>query len=164
MTVLKKIKDIFDRLIESFALLILTSMVIIISVQVVSRYFFSYTPRWSEELSLIFMVWFGFIGIAIGFKENLHIGIEVFYKKFPASLKKACDVLRLVLTLSVGSIFTYFGWQFTVLMANNTLPGTRLPTSVLYAVVPIVGVLSIIYGIESFLKRNDIPETEVEEG
>lgn len=147
-----KIKHIFDKTIEAIALIMLTTMVVIISIQVFSRYFFDYTPRWSEEMSLILMVWFGFIGIAVGFRENLHIAIEVFYNKFPKVVKIFVDLLKVGLVIVVGVVFVYQGTIFTILMSESTMAGTKLPSSVLYAVVPVSGLLMVIYGIESFIK------------
>lgn len=155
MEFLKKIKFIFDKVIESFALLLLTAMVVIICMQVFTRYFFSYTPSWSEAISLLFMVWMAFIGIAVGIRENLHISIEFVFKKFPYLLQRSIDVIIKLLVLVVGILFIYQGIKFTTIMHTSTLAGTKFPTSTLYAVVPLTGFLMVVYGIESFFKKND---------
>lgn len=46
-----------------------------------------------------------------------------------------------------------YGWKFTILMSNSTMAGTKLPSSVLYAAIPVCGLLMVIYGVELFFKR-----------
>ena len=56
--------------------LALGSRAIIIFVQVLLRYFWNYTPDWSEELSRYLIVWTIFIGTAVGVRSNIHIGVD----------------------------------------------------------------------------------------
>lgn len=165
MHIYKTIRSWIDWLMESVALVCLTLMVVVISFQVFTRNVLSYTPSWGEAAAMILMVWFAFIGISIGIKENLHISIELFYKKFPRNIKNVLDVITKLLIIIVGIIFIYYGIQFTILMTNSTLAGTKLPSSVLYVPLPLAGILMTIYGIESLFpnKQHEQEHEWVEE-
>lgn len=149
-----------NHLTEFIASLFLVATVIIITVQVFTRYFFSYTSSWSEETSLILLVWIGFLGIAVGFRDKLHISVEFLAERMPTGFQKLFGFLRKLLVIGVGILFVYQGMEFTLLMANSTMPGTKLPSSVLYAAVPVAGALMLIYGIEDLFRKNDRKQTK----
>lgn len=160
MRFLTKGKKWINHLTEFIASLFLVATVIIITVQVFTRYFFSYTSSWSEETSLILLVWIGFLGIAVGFRDQLHISVEFLAERMPMGFQKLFGLLRKLLVIGVGILFVYQGMEFTLLMANSTMPGTKLPSSVLYAAVPVAGALMLIYGIEDLFRKNDRKQTK----
>jgi len=145
---LRKIKNVIDWLLLVFSLTLLVAMVVITIYQVFSRELFNFTPSWSEELSRILFVWVSFLGIAYGFKEKLHIAVGILVNTFPKKLQAGFDYLSKFLIIGFGVIMIYYGWEFMVLMGGSTLPGLGVPSSVLYAVVPLSGLFITINGIE----------------
>jgi TRAP-type C4-dicarboxylate transport system permease small subunit len=77
----KKYLDNVFNLALVLAMVLLVAMVIIVFMNVVLRYGFNSGIRWSEEVSLVIVIWFTFIAMALGVKENLHISITVLPKK-----------------------------------------------------------------------------------
>lgn len=162
MNDIRKFKRLLDIAVDNLAAFFLASMTIIITVQVFTRTFFSYTPRWSEELSLLLLIWVTFFGIAVGFREKLHIGVEFFVKLFPKKIQLFFEFITKLLILLTGGIFVYYGFQFTQLMHNSKMAGLGIPQSALYACIPVCGVLLIIYAIELFFKGGLHQEWEEE--
>jgi TRAP-type C4-dicarboxylate transport system permease small subunit len=150
---IKKIKKGLDRGVDFIAVIFIAVITIIVSAQVFTRYFFSYTPRWSEEVSLLLFIWIGFLGIAVGFREKLHIGVGLFVGMMPEKVQTFCDYIAKILVIAVSVVFIYYGYNFTVLMGSSTMPGTGLPNSVQYVVIPITGVIMLVYGIELLFKK-----------
>jgi len=136
-----------DSFVESFCLLSMLTMVIIVSVQVVTRKLFNFVFFWSEEVTLLLLAWFAFMGIAIGCRENLHLSMDVIEgissKKFIAILDKLIQAS----TFIFGVYLIIYGWEFTVLMGESTLPATKLPNSALYVVMPLTGVMTCAYSL-----------------
>ncbi len=153
MKAIKQIMNGLARLHLVIALSMLTVMVIVIIYQVFSRQILSSTPSWTEELSRILFIWVGFLGIAYGFKEKLHIGVGLLVGMFPEAIQDLFDYIAKVLIIMLGVVMVYYGWEFTVLMSNSTLPGTKLPSSVLYASIPVSGFFIFIYAIELLFKK-----------
>ncbi|WP_170140666.1 TRAP transporter small permease [Oceanobacillus arenosus] len=164
MKVLKTTKMILDRLLLLLALIALAAMLIVIIYQVFSRQFFSSTPSWSEELSRLLFVWVSFLGIAYGFKEKLHIALGLFVNMLPKKVQDIFDYFAKALVIFFGVIMIYYGWNFTTLMSNNIMPGTGLPSSALYIVIPISGFYVTLYGIELLFKKGMHQEYDVSEG
>lgn len=152
MNKFKSAKNKFDRIVDFVALTFVLTMSLIVAAQVFTRNVFSYTPRWSEEVSILLLVWITFLGIAVGFREKLHIGVGVFVGMMPKKIQSICDLIAKIIIIVVSIVFIVYGYQFTVLMGNSTMAGTGFPTSVLYAAIPIGGILMLIYGIELLFK------------
>ena len=147
MKALKTIKLILDRLLLVVALTLLAAMIVIIIHQVFSRQFLNSTPSWSEELSRILFVWVSLLGIAYGFKERLHIALGLVVNMMPSKVQDVFDYIAKVLVIFFGIIMMYYGWNFTTLMANNTMPGTGLPSSIQYLSIPVSGFYVTMYGV-----------------
>ena len=58
---------------NGIAVLTMSTVSLLVFGQVISRYFFEYTPVWSEELARFLIVWSIFIGVAIGVRKNVTI-------------------------------------------------------------------------------------------
>lgn len=148
MKVLKFIKDALDRLLVFVSLTALLAMIVIIIYQIFSRQVLHSTPSWAEELSMLLFVWTSFLGTAYGFRRKLHIGVSFLVDLFPRKVQDALDLFAKILILFFGFVLVYYGWKFTVLMGTSTMAGTGLPSSALYAALPVSGFFILLYGIE----------------
>nr|WP_246427739.1 TRAP transporter small permease [Paenibacillus phyllosphaerae] len=148
---------------EHFALIAIVAMVGIVAVQVITRKLFNFVFFWSEEVTLLLMVWFSFMGIAIGFREKLHLAMDSFTNLLPKPVNKIIDKIILIAVFGFGLYLVKNGWDFTVLMNESTLPATKLPNSAMYLVMPITGVMICVYtflqliGIET-IRHEDLDE------
>ncbi|MGJ9385807.1 TRAP transporter small permease [Salipaludibacillus sp. CF4.18] len=163
--IIKKIALSLDRLLEIFALMTLSIMVIIVTVQVFTRTIGNFVYFWSEEVTLLLLVWTAFLGIAIGFREKLHLSMDSVTRRISQSAQKKVSKVITITVFIFGLYLVIYGWQYTELMHANTLAATGLPRSVQYVIVPITGVLVCIY---SFLQIVGIetrrhPESDDEE-
>ncbi len=140
-----------DSFVESFCLLSMLLMVLIVSLQVITRKFFNFVFFWSEEVTLLLLAWFAFMGIAIGCRENLHLSMDVLDNLSYKGFLKALDKLIEASTFVFGVYLIIYGWEFTSLMSESTLPATKLPNSVLYVVMPLTGVMVCAYSLLQLL-------------
>ena len=136
-----------DSFVESFCLLSMLLMVLTVSLQVITRKFFNFVFFWSEEVTLLLLAWFAFMGIAIGCRENLHLSMDVLDNLSYKGFLKALDKLIEASTFVFGVYLIIYGWEFTSLMSESTLPATKLPNSVLYVVMPLTGVMVCAYSL-----------------
>jgi TRAP-type C4-dicarboxylate transport system permease small subunit len=143
-----RIKRWLNRLDTPFEYLgvgLLAAMVLIVTWQVFSRAIFNAAPRWSEEVSLILMIWVAFLGIAIGFRERVHIAVGIFVDRLPEGAQNWVQRFIYALVFAFGLYLLVQGWQFTLQTSRATLPSTGLPRSALYAVLPISGLMICVY-------------------
>jgi TRAP-type C4-dicarboxylate transport system permease small subunit len=141
---LKKFFLTIDKIIEGFCIVLLVAMILIVFTAVITRKVFHFMFAWSEEITLLCLTWFTFMGIAIGFRERLHLGMDIFEKLNPKILK-ALDFLVDGVTFLFGLYLVFYGWDFTMMMRGSVLAATGLPNVVQYIVMPITGVLTCVY-------------------
>lgn len=153
------------KITESFVLLMLVVMTLIISYQVISRFGLNYTPTWIQPISLLLMVWIGFLGISIGFQDHSHIRITIFENKLPRKLQRTLNVFQRLLAIVFGFFMLIEGSKFSYKMLDSSIPGIGVPSALLYVVVPASGALIIIYLLSEFLGfwNGAKEESEVEE-
>ncbi len=143
----KKVLDALFVWVLKLAMLMLMAMVVIVFSNVVLRYGFSSGIHWAEEISLVIVIWFTFISMALGVKENLHINVTVLPRKLPAKFFLCLDVLKGLLEVLIGVIMIIYGWRLTLNGAKSFLPATRIPNSINYVVLPIAGIFIILYAV-----------------
>ncbi|MGX8790516.1 TRAP transporter small permease [Oceanobacillus sp. M60] len=153
-SILNKIK----KAIEFIVCVFLVLMTIIIFYQVVVRFGFNYTPPWVQPLSLMLMVWIGFIGIAIGIVDNSHIRVNLIVEKFPEKIQKVIVFFQRILALLFGIFMLFEGYKFSGEMQNSMISGLNVSSAMLYVSMPVAGVIVVVYIIiELVSKKNKRP-------
>lgn len=123
------------------AKILLLAMTSLICVSVFYRYVLNRGIKWSDEVSMLLMVWFGFISIAYGVKQHLHLSVEVFFNMFPPRLRRILNKCTTAIVCLLGIMMTIYGALLMQSTAHNVMTATRWPSATLYAVVPVSGLL-----------------------
>ena len=142
---MKRIIDRLHNFIELVGMVSLVVMILIVSMQVITRLTVRSTPLWAEEVSTLLMVWFSFIGLAIGVREGIHISITYFTDLLPESIKKNILYFNQFLILVTGFLLINFGSKLVVVTKSSTLPATQWPAFMPYLIVPFAGAFVILY-------------------
>lgn len=153
MKAYKATMDVLNRILLVLSLVTLAAMVVVIIYQVFARQILGSSPAWTEEISRLLFVWVSFFGIAYGFREKLHIAVGLLVNKFPEKVQFVFDFVTKLLIIAFGVILLYYGIQFSILTSKSTMPATGLPSSVLYACIPITGLYVVLNGIELLFKK-----------
>jgi TRAP-type transport system small permease protein len=164
MKTIKKAALIIDSFFENIAQISLLTMIIIVTVQVITRKLFNFVIFWSEEVTMVLLIWFSFMGIAIGFREKLHLAIDSFTAKWPKQVITWIDRLVDLGGLAFGIYLIKYGWDFTVLMSDSTLPATHMSNSMFYAVMPVSGIMISLYSLLQLLGIETKRHQDIEEG
>ncbi|WP_088105743.1 TRAP transporter small permease [Halalkalibacter urbisdiaboli] len=151
MKTLKKLALSIDSIFEWFCLSALSLMTFIVTLQVITRKLFNFVFFWSEEITLLLMVWFAFMGIAIGFREKFHIAMDAVTDMFGERFNKIWDIVIAIVIFAFGIYLVVNGWIFTLDQRNTTLPATGWSNSLYYLVMPITGVMICVYSVLSIL-------------
>ena len=137
-----------EKTLEFLSMGMLLAMVVLICYQVVMRFVFNDSPSWTEEVAILLMIWFGILSIPIGVKLHLHIGIEYLFNQFPMKGQYLVSRLIYLLIAGFGLVMIVYGLELVDFMTMSTLPATKLPSAVEYAVIPASGVLLTFNALE----------------
>lgn len=139
--------DISEKIISYIAMVFLVIMILIVTMTVFTRYFLNYTYRWSDEIALLMMIWFGFIGIALGVKSSIHLSIEYFMSLIPDRYQVWIYQIENIL---VG-LFGWYMMRFGIQLYNSTrmtrLPATQWSRGLLFIMLPVSGGFVLVYSI-----------------
>ena len=148
LVIVKKGFAAIEKMLEILSMGMLLAMVVIICYQVVMRFVFNDSPSWTEEVAILLMIWFGILSIPIGVKLHLHIGIEYLFDQFPPVGQYVISRLIYLLIAGFGLVMIVYGLELVDFMTMSTLPATKLPSAVEYAVIPASGVLLVYNALE----------------
>lgn len=128
-------------------------MLAIIFMQVITRYVFGFSFEWSEELARFLFVWVVFLGSALIMGEEGHLAVEL----LPRLLKGTKPGFLLNLFINAcGYVFIFLlivqGWKMTETMTFQTAPGLGISMSYVYFIMPLSGVLMLLYHMKDTVK------------
>ena len=141
----KSLFEKFNTIVKWFLAILMMIIATLTFYQVVMRYVFNNAPSWSEEMVRFMFVWSSFIAAAIGIKEHIHIGVEVFVNLLPKSVARIVQIgVNLIIIIFAGYMIKY-GLAVTVMTQRQPSPALGLPMSWVYSSIPVMGVLLILY-------------------
>jgi TRAP-type C4-dicarboxylate transport system permease small subunit len=129
------------------AALSLAAMVVVVSIQVVMRYFFHNTPGWTEEMARQFMILFVFIAMALGVRDKLHIALTIIVDRGLTKIKLPLEILAKFLILIMGIMMSINMGPYFTRLRYNRLPGTGIPVGWQYVFPTLVGILIALIAV-----------------
>ncbi|MBB4078326.1 TRAP-type C4-dicarboxylate transport system permease small subunit [Lewinella aquimaris] len=133
-------KNKVDRILGGVLVIMLVIMTLDVLWGVFTRYVMSNQASWSEELARFMLIWIGILGAAYASGQRMHLSIDLLKNK-PVRLIAALIILFALGVMVVG------GTRLVMLTAElgQRSPALGIPMSIIYAVVPISGLLIIFY-------------------
>ena len=154
-SIFKVIDGISERIGRVVCLLIFI-MMIITTVEVVSRYVFNYPTMWVWPINRqLFGVFILFAGIYTMHKND-HIRVEILYDHFPPKLKSAARWISMgaFLCFMVALVLQGSRMSWNALMVREKLTGAfPIPLYPLKLLIPITAFLFLLEGIVVFYRR-----------
>lgn len=154
MHTLQKAARFLFKSLEWFAIICMVILTIIVFIDVILRYIFKQGFPWTQEVATLMLVWFSFIGMAIGVLEKIHISIEMFTSKLPEKTINALESFNHILIAIFGGAMVYFGIVIMDMTKLSTMPATKLPSSVLYVILPLSGILVLLNAVLVAARQN----------
>jgi TRAP-type mannitol/chloroaromatic compound transport system permease small subunit len=156
-SILKAIDTFFEKIGRVVSLLIFVIM-IITTVEVVSRYVFNYPTMWVWPINKqLFGLFILFAGIYTMHKDD-HIRVEIIYDLFSPRTRSiaryialACFIIFMIALIIQGSRMGWNAWA-----AKETLSGAfRFPVYPLKILIPVAAFLFLLEGIVVFSRKNN---------
>jgi len=153
------IKYVFDRIFAAlawFAICLLGIITLLIFADVFCRYCLNFSIAWADEVSLVLLVWYVFIALAIGVRKRTHVSIDLLSLIIPSRMvDKVAQKIVSTLTFCFGGCLIYFGIVLIKIGSYSTLASFDCPSYVEYLFIPLSGAL-VMYSalINASVDRN----------
>ena len=145
---MKNSRIFVNRLVEGFLIAILGIMVVNVLWQVFTRFFTNSPSSFTDELARYLMIWLGILGAAYVTGKNEHVAINFFTKKFSEKLQKLISSFISISVLGFAFFGMLIGGCRLVYITTNLeqySPSLKIPLAVVYAILPVSGLLIIFY-------------------
>ncbi|WP_259961261.1 TRAP transporter small permease [Tsuneonella litorea] len=135
-----------SRLLIGFGSAGLLAMTAIIAWQVFGRFILDSSPSWTEQASLILMIWYVMFAAAAGVHEGFHIRIALLEERLG---ERARPVMRLVAAIVavLGLVMLIYGLQLCWLVRGNVVPSLGISRSLAYVPLPVSGLLMALFAL-----------------
>ncbi len=149
---MKKVKTYLDKIIATICVIIFIAMVLLTTFQVISRYVFNSPSSISETLTRYFFVWLIILSATYVFGQRDHICISFLKDKFKGTVKKVIDIVgEVIIIIFSVTIMVYGGGVVTHMNMLQYDSMLKIPTGIIYSIIPICGVLIIFYSIYNII-------------
>lgn len=153
-----KVKKILDKITSYSSVVIFIAMILMVTYQVISRYFFKSPSSVTEILTRYCFVWLIIISATYMFGQREHIYISVVKDKMPKNVKMVVNIIIECVTICfAGFVMVYGGFVITRMNLVQFDTILHIPTGTIYSIIPICGVIIIFYSIYNIgleLKKN----------
>lgn len=143
-----------DQILGSTLTIIMGLMVINVLWQVFSRFVIKSPSSFTDELSRYLMIWLGILGAAYVSGRNMHVAIDVLPLKTGASTQKRLRTVVIILVILFALAAMVAGGirlVYISFLLGQKSPALQIPLAVVYAVIPMSGILIIYYKITDLL-------------
>lgn len=152
-TPLQRLELLFTTIIRSLCASLLLGIVIVITWQVVARYLPGLAiPRWTEEISLILMVWLSLLGSGLAVRAGEHLAVDIVLRQFPERLQALITRLVWLIVTGFGVYLLIYGWELASRTMSQTFSATKLPVGLMYWALPAGGLLIALYSLRLVAK------------
>lgn len=150
-----KINFIMERIIDAImniCSVLLLFMTVVTFAQVFMRFIFSRPFSWSEEVTLMMLVWFGYLAMSVDIYHDSHAALFFIYKKLPSVIRKTLDIFRQSILMVFFGLLVKYGLTITAINIPKLQPATRITRSILYMPLVVVGTLMFIFCLYQLIK------------
>lgn len=152
--ILQNLSAGLNRICLRLAALLTLAMLVLIGIQVVTRYGFKQPPQWTEEAARYCMVWAGLLGATVSFYQ----GSDPVMVSLPLKPgKKSSHFLRwfraLAVTLFIGPIL-YYSPDFLARNALRVSESLHLNSAMVMAIVPIMAIIVGVHLVADLANPN----------
>jgi len=147
---MKSLIKYVDQSIKWLLILLLIIMVLDVTWQVFTRFILRDPSSFTEELATFLLIWIGLLGSTYALREKAHLGIDVLTTRFSGKRKHWSEIfIYSVVIIFAVSVLIWGGLRLVniTLYLNQISAALRIKMGYVYLVLPITGILLIIYSL-----------------
>lgn len=141
LAILKKISDVISNIVEILCAVFVGIIAIVLFVNVVGRFVFSYSFNWSEELSRYLIIWVSMLITSTLVKNDELIKVDFFDTFWPPKLIKYRAYVYRVLMYALFFVLIKHGWAMALSGKMMTLFTLKISWFWPYLAIPVGSVL-----------------------
>jgi len=141
-------KKILDKILGGVLVILMAINVMAVLWQVFSRYILQNPSTGTEEIARFLLIWIGLLGAAYASGQQEHLSINILPPKLePENRIKLMIFINILIVAFCVTVLVIGGGNLVLMnieLGQNSA-ALHLPISVVYMVIPLSGILIIIY-------------------
>ena len=143
-----KVRAGIMRILGIVSICLFAMMTVIGTYQIVTRYFFNRPSTVSEELLTYSFTWMALLASAYVFGKRDHMRMGFLADKITGPARKCLEIAIDLLTFAfAGVVMVYGGISITKLTMIQTTASLRVPMGYIYVIVPVTGLLIMLFSL-----------------
>ena len=135
---------ILNKSIKVMTILFLSVMTVLVSVEVILRYFFGKSLYITEELTRYLMVWVVFLGSSLAVRDNSHISIEILVNRFEGRARYGFNLVAQAVFLFFLVFLIVEGMIVLPFQMDQIIPSLDISIFWFYLAIPVGSFLMIL--------------------
>lgn len=147
-------KSIFDKFLDliSYVNTVITGVALVVLTVifgwlVFGRYVLNATPTWVEQISLLLVVYIGFLGASVGIHKKTHLGVSVFREISPKPVQVIFEFLTHIIMTGFSLTMIVYGYKLTVFKWSAEIPLIHVPEGLRSLPIMISGIFIFLFSI-----------------
>jgi len=145
---LKRMNNSIYSFTKNIAIVMFIGMLVLSMLQVFCRYVLKISLSFTEELARFLFIWVTFLGTAMALKKNQHVCMELLLEQLPATARKVIELVGTITSAVIYLIMIWSGYVVVSKTMRQTSAALNLPMGLVYAVVPVCGILMLLFLLE----------------
>jgi TRAP-type C4-dicarboxylate transport system permease small subunit len=163
-------KSAYDRFLDliSYVTTIFTGIALVVLTVifgwlVFGRYVLNATPTWVEQVSLLLIVYIGFLGASVGIHKKTHLGVSVFRELSPKPVQRIFELSSHIIMTGFGLVMIVYGYQLTVFRWTTEIPLIHVSEGLRALPILISGIFIVLFSIGHLIHFFDGTNQEASE-
>lgn len=156
MNTIELVLGLLDVTLKRLLQLLLIAITAVVCWQVFSRYVLADPSSFTEELARFLLIWLTLLGAVYAYRHKVHLGLDMIYSQAsPVQQKIMFCFIHFSIAVFALCVMLLGGWSLVKMTRElgQSSPVMGIDISLVYMVVPISGVLILIYAIHALLKQ-----------
>jgi len=137
------------KLFNAGALISLGSMILIVAIQVFTRFLMESTPHWTEEAARIFFIYSVAFGTATGIKNGDFIRLNLIGKYLSSRYDKLLNIFTEMATIAFAITLIIHSIKFIRLGMDELSPALEITMGFVFISITIIGLSILIFTFEN---------------
>ena len=151
----------------NFILIVLMAVIVLdVTWQVFTRFILKNPSSFTEELAGFLLIWIGILGASYALRTKSHLGIDVLTYKFKGVKRKVVEIVVYMVVLLFALFVMVLGGIRLVGLTfklNQVSAAMGIPIGYVYLVLPISGILMMLFSVEFIVQAVRISSEDVTE-
>lgn len=152
MLFLKRLTGLIATICADVEAIFLGIMTFFVFFQVITRYVFSYSTAWIEELVRYLMIWMAFCGAARLFKDGSYIRMDMVYNKFPHGVRSYLNLIFGLVQTAFLVMLAKLGLNYSESVAIVISPTLRISMRWPALIISISSVVMIFFILSNMVQ------------